>query len=193
VSLYLLSKFHYSIFLVIIGCTISSCVNDLDEIEKVTYNEKTPNEVIQDLDVIYLDSGKAKIEVISKITEIERKQESITKLKDKVQVNFYSSKGEIVSVLTALYGEINFSKGEMFVQDSVKLCNIKKKQSLETERLDWRQKDSLIYTSSKVTIKTPEAIFYGTGIKTKQDFTYYQFLKPKGKIDLKKSNLKLED
>jgi uncharacterized protein (DUF2344 family) len=83
VSLYLLSKFHYSIFLVIIGCTISSCVNDLDEIEKVTYNEKTPNEVIQDLDVIYLDSGKAKIEVISKITEIERKQESITKLKDK--------------------------------------------------------------------------------------------------------------
>lgn len=192
-SLYLLSKFHYSIFLVIIGCTISSCVNDLDEIEKVTYNEKTPNEVIQDLDVIYLDSGKAKIEVISKITEIERKQESITKLKDKVQVNFYSSKGEIVSVLTALYGEINFSKGEMFVQDSVKLCNIKKKQSLETERLDWRQKDSLIYTSSKVTIKTPEAILYGTGIKTKQDFTYYQFLKPKGKIDLKKSNLKLDE
>ena len=192
-SLYRLSKFHYSIFLVIIGCTISSCVNDLDEIEKVTYNEKTPNEVIQDLDVIYLDSGKAKIEVISKITEIERKQESITKLKDKVQVNFYSSKGEIVSVLTALYGEINFTKGEMFVQDSVKLYNIKKKQSLETERLDWRQKDSLIYTSSKVTIKTPEAILYGTGIKTKQDFTYYQFLKPKGKIDLKKSNLKLDE
>lgn len=192
-SLYLLSKFHYSIFLVIIGCAISSCVNDLDEIEKVTYNEKTPNEVIQDLDVIYLDSGKAKIEVISKITEIERKQESITKLKDKVQVNFYSSKGEIVSVLTALYGEINFTKGEMFVQDSVKLYNIKKKQSLETERLDWRQKDSLIYTLSKVTIKTPEAILYGTGIKTKQDFTYYQFLKPKGKIDLKKSNLKLDE
>ncbi len=173
--------------------SISSCVNDLDEIEKVTYNEKTPNEVIQDLDVIYLDSGKAKIEVISKITEIERKKESITKLKDKVQVNFYSSKGEIVSVLTALYGEINFTKGEMFVQDSVKLYNIKKKQSLETERLDWRQKDSLIYTLSKVTIKTPEAILYGTGIKTKQDFTYYQFLKPKGKIDLKKSNLKLDE
>jgi LPS export ABC transporter protein LptC len=193
VSLYRLSKFHYSIFLIIIGCTFSSCVNDLDEIEKVTYNEKTPNEVIQDLDVIYLDSGKAKIEVIAKITEIERNQESITKLKDKVQVNFYSSKGEIVSVLTALYGEINFTKGEMFVQDSVKLYNIKKKQSLETERLDWRQKDSLIYTTSKVTIKTPEAILYGTGIKTKQDFSYYQFLKPKGKIDLKKSNLKLDE
>lgn len=182
-----------SIPFLLIGACLSSCVNDLDEIEKVTYNEKTPNEVIQDLDVIYLDSGKAKIEVISKITEIERKQESITKLKDKVQVNFYSSKGEIVSVLTALYGEINFTKGEMFVQDSVKLYNIKRKQSLETERLDWREKDSLIYTTSKVTIKTPEAILYGTGIKTKQDFTYYQFLKPKGKIDLKKSKIKLDE
>jgi LPS export ABC transporter protein LptC len=191
VLLYPLNRFRLA--LLFVGVCLSSCVNDLDEIEKVTFNEKTPNEVIQDLDVIYLDSGKAKIEVISKITEIERNQESITKLKDKVQVNFYSSKGEIVSVLTALYGEINFTKGEMFVQDSVKLYNIKKKQSLETERLDWRQKDSLIYTASKVTIKTPEAILYGTGIKTKQDFTYYQFLKPKGKIDLKKSNLKLDD
>ena len=189
--LYPLSRFRLA--LLFVGVCLSSCVNDLDEIEKVTFNEKTPNEVIQDLDVIYLDSGKAKIEVISKITEIERNQESITKLKDKVQVNFYSSKGEIVSVLTALYGEINFTKGEMFVQDSVKLYNIKKKQSLETERLDWRQKDSLIYTTSKVTVKTPEAILYGTGIKTKQDFTYYQFLKPKGKIDLKKSNLKLDE
>lgn len=189
--LYQLNRFRLA--LLFVGVCLSSCVNDLDEIEKVTFNEKTPNEVIQDLDVIYLDSGKAKIEVISKITEIERNQESITKLKDKVQVNFYSSKGEIVSVLTALYGEINFTKGEMFVQDSVKLYNIKKKQSLETERLDWRQKDSLIYTTSKVTIKTPEAILYGTGIKTKQDFTYYQFLKPKGKIDLKKSNLKLDE
>jgi LPS export ABC transporter protein LptC len=191
VLLYPLSRFRFP--LLFVGVCLSSCVNDLDEIEKVTFNEKTPNEVIQDLDVIYLDSGKAKIEVISKITEIERNQESITKLKDKVQVNFYSSKGEIVSVLTALYGEINFTKGEMFVQDSVKLYNIKKKQSLETERLDWRQKDSLIYTTSKVTVKTPEAILYGTGIKTKQDFTYYQFLKPKGKIDLKKSNLKLDE
>ncbi len=189
--LYPLNRFRLA--LLFVGVCLSSCVNDLDEIEKVTFNEKTPNEVIQDLDVIYLDSGKAKIEVISKITEIERNQESITKLKDKVQVNFYSSKGEIVSVLTALYGEINFTKGEMFVQDSVKLYNIKKKQSLETERLDWRQNDSLIYTTSKVTVKTPEAILYGTGIKTKQDFTYYQFLKPKGKIDLKKSNLKLDE
>ena len=189
--LYQLNRFRLP--LLFVGVCLSSCVNDLDEIEKVTFNEKTPNEVIQDLDVIYLDSGKAKIEVISKITEIERNQESITKLKDKVQVNFYSSKGEIVSVLTALYGEINFTKGEMFVKDSVKLYNIKKKQSLETERLDWRQKDSLIYTTSKVTVKTPEAILYGTGIKTKQDFTYYQFLKPKGKIDLKKSNLKLDE
>jgi len=189
---FLLNKFSL-LFFTLILILFGSCVNDLEEIQKVTYDEKTPNEVIQDLDVIYLDSGLAKIQVISKITEIQRSPESITKLKDKVLINFYSNKGEIVSSLTAMYGEINFTKGEMYVQDSVKLYNIKKKQSLETERLNWRKKDSTIYTNSKVTIKTPEAILYGTGIKTKQDFTYYQFLKPKGKIDLKKSNIKVED
>jgi len=119
VLLYRLNK-PYLIITVLIGGVFSSCVNDLEEIQKVTYDEKAPNEVIQDLDVIYLDSGLAKIQVLSKITEIQRSPESITKLKDKVLVNFYSSKGEIVSTLTALYGEINFSKGEMYVQDSVK-------------------------------------------------------------------------
>lgn len=191
--LFQLNRSKLFFLVALVGGLFTSCVNDLDEIQKVTYDEKTPNEVIQDLDVMYLDSGLAKIQVISKITEIQRSPESITKLKDKILVNFYSSKGEIVSTLTALYGEINFTKGEMFVQDSVKLYNIKKKQSLETERLNWRKKDSMIYTNSKVTIRTPEAILFGTGIKTKQDFSYYQFLKPKGKIDLKKSNLKLED
>ena len=190
---YRLNRKIYLVSVILTGGVFSSCVNDLEEIQKVTYDEKAPNEVIQDLDVIYLDSGLAKIQVISKITEIQRTPESITKLKDKVLVNFYSNKGEIVSTLTALYGEINFTKGEMFVQDSVRLFNIKKKQSLETERLNWRKKDSLIFTNSKVTIKTPEAILYGTGVKTKQDFTYYQFLKPKGKIDLKKANIKVED
>ncbi len=184
---------NFLILFILIGGVFTSCVNDLEEIQKVTYDEKAPNEVIQDLDIIYLDSGLAKIQVISKITEIQRSPESITKLKDKVLVNFYSNNGEIVSTLTALYGEINFSKGEMFVQDSVKLYNIKKKQSLETERLHWRKKDSLIYTNDKVTIRTPEAILYGTGIKTKQDFSYYQFLKPKGKIDLKKAKIQVED
>ena len=69
------------------------------------------------------------------------------------------------------------------------LYNEAKKQRLETEELFWTQKDSTIYTEKAVIIRTPEALFFGEGVRTKQDFSTYEFLKPKGKIDLKKKEL----
>ena len=77
--------------------------------------------------MFYTDSGYARIEVYAGLAETYSKPESITKLKDGIKVNFFSSQGEIVSTLTALYGEVNFSKGLLFVKDSVRLVNLEKK------------------------------------------------------------------
>jgi len=163
-----------------------SCVNDLESIQKVTYDPKSPDEVTQNLHVFYTDSGYARVEVYAKLAETFSKPESTTKLKDGLKVNFFSANGEIVSTLTALYGEVNYSKGTMFVKDSVQLFNHKKKQRLETEALFWNQKDSSIFTTSGVIVRSPKGILFGDGIRTKQDFSYYEFLKPSGKFDMSK-------
>lgn len=157
-----------------------SCVNDLESIEKVTYDPKAPNEVTKNLYVFYTDSGYARVEVFAALAETYSKPESLTKLKDGIKVNFFSADGEIVSTLTALYGEINNTRGTMFVRDSVQLINHQKKQRLETEALFWNQKDSAIYTTSSVVVRSPKGILFGEGIRTQQDFTEYEFLKPSG-------------
>lgn len=167
-----------------------ACVNDIDTIKKVTYDPKSPDNVTQNLEVKYTDSGYAKIQVFAKLAETYTKPESIMKLKDGLKINFFSEKGEIVSQLTALYGEINYSKGFFFVKDSVQLYNFEKKQRLETEELNWNQKDSAIYSNKSVIVRTPGGILFGDGIRTKQDFSYYEFIKPKGKIDFDKENKK---
>jgi hypothetical protein len=51
-----------------------------------------------------------------------------------------------------------------------------------TEALYWNQKDSLIFTDKMVMIKSPKELLYGKGIKAKQDFSYYEFIEPQGKI-----------
>ncbi len=160
-----------------------SCVNDLESITKVTYDPKAPDEVAQNISVFYTDSGYAKIELKAKIAETYNRPEKITKLKDGLKVNFFSE-GKVVSTLSALYGEINFSKGVLFVRDSVQLYNYEKKQRLETEILYWNQKDSSIYSLSKVTVYSPKGVLFGDGIKTKQDFSTYEFLKPFGKFSI---------
>ncbi len=179
----------YSVYLLLILVLIS-CVNDIDTIKKVTYDPKSPDNVTQNLEVKYTDSGYAKIQLFAKLAETYTKPESIMKLKDGLRVNFFSDDGKIVSYLTALYGEINYTKGIMYVRDSVQLYNIEKQQRLETEELIWNQKDSLIYTNKSVIVRTKGGILFGDGIRTQQDFEFYEFIHPKGKINFDKEKSK---
>ncbi len=48
---------------------LSACVNDLETIQKITYDPKSPDEVTQNLHVLYVDSGFAKIELFANYAE----------------------------------------------------------------------------------------------------------------------------
>jgi LPS export ABC transporter protein LptC len=176
----------FILLIFLLSVTLSSCVNDLDTIRKITYKSSDPDDRTRDLVVLYTDSGYAKVQVFAKIAETYTKPQQVMKLKDGVKVNFFSDDGEIVSVLTALYGEIHQNDGTMFVRDSVVLFNKQKNQRLETEELHWNQKDSSIYTNKAVIIRKDNAILFGQGIKTKQDFTEYEFIQPRGSMDINK-------
>ncbi|TNE54377.1 MAG: LPS export ABC transporter periplasmic protein LptC [Bacteroidetes bacterium] len=162
-----------------------SCVNDLDSIKKISASANDPDERTRELRVLYSDSGKVQVEVYARLAETYSHPKPIVKLKDSIEVRFYNPNGNLVSVLTALYGEIDQQNGQMFVRDSVHLYNPIKKQRLETEELKWNQKDSTIFTNKDVAVRTEDAIFYGKGLKTRQDFSHYEFLKPLGKLKLK--------
>lgn len=179
------NRYTLPVFFLLLGF-LFSCVNDIDSIKKISYRPTDPDERTTNMHVLYSDSGYARVEVFAKLTETYTLPEPLIKLKDGIEVHFFNDQGEIVSKLTALYGEINQRKGTMFVRDSVQLFNSEKKQRLETEELHWNQKDSAIFTEKSVVVRTPDALFFGKGIRTKQDFSSYIFTKPQGKISLKK-------
>lgn len=171
-------------FLLLVGA-LSSCVNDLDSIKKITHRVGDPDERTSDLKVLYSDSGHVQIEVFARLAETYSVPKAIVKLKDSIEVKFFNRNGELVSRLTALYGEIDEKEGTMFVRDSVQLINYEKNQRLETEELHWNQKDSTIFTKKAVVVRTQDALFYGVGLNAKQDFSSYEFHKPKGKMTIK--------
>jgi LPS export ABC transporter protein LptC len=163
-----------------------SCVNDLDSVQKVTFSSKAPNESIKNLHVIISEEGYAQVEVFATLAETFQGKEHVTKLKDNLKVNFLDNNGQIVSTLSALQGEINYTRGTLLVKDSVRLFNYEKNQTLETEALFWNQRDSSIYSLSQVIIRTPKGKVIGSGVRTKQDFARYELLKPEGVIELEK-------
>lgn len=170
----------------IAGFLLYGCVNDMDTIQKVTYDPKAPSEVTENLEVLYNDSGYPQIRIFAALAETYTKPEHITKLTEGLKVEFFSEKGEIISTLTSLYGEINYVTGIVVVRDSVVLRNHAKKQTLETEELYWTQSDSTIFTNKNVIIKTEGkgVTGRGKGIRTTQTFSKYVFIKPEGKIQL---------
>lgn len=180
--------FLRSVFVVIFatGILFSSCVNDLDTIEKVTYDPSAPDEVTENLELIYTDSGYTELKLVAKIAETYMTPQHITKLKNGFQVDFYQGENKVSSTLTAQYGEINYATGIVTVRDSVVLKNHKKKRQLETETLYWNQNDSTIYTDKNVIVRTEGKGITGRGkgIKTTQDFSRYTILEPVGKFDL---------
>ena len=173
-------------FILVVALFGISCENELETIKKITFNAKSPDEITKNLKMIYSDSGYARVEIYAALAETYRTKESITKVKDSLRVNFFSESGEVISTLSARYGEINYKKGTILVRDSVRLYNYSKKQTLETEALFWNQKDSSIYSLSQVIIKSPKGIILGDGIRTNQSFSKYVLLKPSGRIELEK-------
>ena len=181
----MLPRRKYGLLLLLItGILAASCVNDLESIKKVTFRPDDPDEKTSNLELTYTDSGYAKVRLYAKLAESFSSPKSVIKFKDGVRVEFYNENGQIASILTALYGEINEEDGTMLVRDSVRLFNPNNKKRMETEVLYWNRADSTIYTDKMVMVRTPKSLLFGTGIRTKQDFSTYTFLKPQGQIDI---------
>lgn len=162
-----------------------SCVNDLDAIERVTYNEKAPDEVTKNIEILMTDSGYAQVRITAALAETYKTPKHITKLKDGLKVDFYTKDGKKSSTLTALYGEVNYSTGMMFVRDSVVLYNYEKEQTLETEELFYNQQDSSVFTNKYVVVKRKGKGITGSGrgITTRHSFQQYTITYPEGEVD----------
>jgi LPS export ABC transporter protein LptC len=166
---------------------MAACENDVALVQKISFEQDAPTETTKNLILTYAEAGYARVEIHAALAETYRGKEQITKIKDSLKVYFFNEEGSIVSTLSARYGQINYSTGELMVKDSVSLYNHQKKQKLETEALFWNQKDSSIFTKSPVIIRSPKGRLIGKGIRTKQDFSSYVLLEPIGSWQLDKN------
>ena len=164
--------------------TIVGCENDFETIRKITFKPNDPNERTRDLELVYTDSGYAQIQLRATLAETYYTPEKITKFKEGINVDFFTKKGIVSSTLSAYYGEL-LQNNQTVVRDSVKLCNINQQQCLYTQELHWNQETQAMYTDKLVRVVAKDGVFYGDGIRTTQDFKKYEFIRPRGTINLK--------
>ena len=76
---------------------LNSCENDIDAIERISFDAHSPDETTKNLKMIYAEDGYARVEIFAALAETFRGKEEINKIKDSLKVHFFNEKGEIVS------------------------------------------------------------------------------------------------
>ena len=179
-------KGYFVLTLIVFLGVMYSCVNDEGEVKRISDFEDAPDEQSQNLKMVYSDSGQTKFHLFAVISETFTKPEHITNFRNFLKVDFFDDNGIKVSTLTAKNGVYNHVDEVIFVEDSVRLYNYKKDQTLKTEMLTWNKKDSTIRTDYDVEVTSPKELLTGKGLLTKQDFSFFEILQPTGRLNVNK-------
>lgn len=180
----------YSIAGLALSLTLTSCgdyakknVAKMMKSDTMIYTQEARNVTID-----YSDSGLLKAKITApKLIGYKVDGNEIVKMPKGIVANFYNDSGAVESYLTAEYGISYQTKKITEVTRNVQLRN-NKGERLNTEKLVWDQRRQLIYTDKFVRITTNDEVLTGEGLESKQDFSNWHILKPRGRIKIKKDS-----
>lgn len=169
----------FSFFLLLQACSIVS-EKDLNRLKKY----KGPVSLTHNLNTLYSDSAKKKITMKAKLRE--EFQDGNQEFPEGILVEFYNEKQVKTTVLTAKTAFYFKEQNQYVARENVVVINLEKNDTLRTEELNWKpqatKKEEQLFTDKDVKITTPRETLLGTGLKAKQDFTWYKILIPKMKL-----------
>jgi LPS export ABC transporter protein LptC len=120
--------------------------------------------------VTFSDSGKTK--AILYYNHLIRFDQPAETHMDTIKVQFFSSLGQISSVLTANKGKVNDATNDLYAKDNVVAVN-DSGVTLKTQELMWRNKDKKIVSDKFVTIISPKEKIEGYGFESDQSLHNY--------------------
>lgn len=170
---------------------MSSCVNDLKKIDEIASQKNIGEEIGKNVEVLVSNDGVVRMKITATETIHHTEGKNYTEFPKGIKAYSYNLNGDIESSLTAKYAVLNEAGGEiqgMNAKNDVVVVNAKG-EKLNTEELDWNQKQKTISTPGFVKITTPEQIIYGKGLDAKEDFSQYTILHVTGKVKVNSDEL----
>ncbi len=140
-----------------------ACKNDMETISSLTVDESLPSETAKNIEMIYSDSGKIIIKLVTPLLNRYTNDDPYIEFPVGLQLLFYDSLMNVKSELTSNYGISWEKKKVMEVKDDVVITNYDKMETLNTEHVIWDQKKKKIYSNVFVKRTTPDGVLFGEG------------------------------
>ena len=168
---------------------LASCNHKAEEIKQLAETEsKMGVEQATNIEIMYADSAVLKAKIKAPLMErFANDANPYMEMKKGLKADFYDKDHNIESTLKANYG-ISYEVTKIIhLKKDVHIIN-SKGEELSSEELFWDQNKQKIYTEKYVTIKRMNAIIYGDGFESNENFTKYRILRPKGRVNIKKES-----
>ncbi|NNE27977.1 MAG: LPS export ABC transporter periplasmic protein LptC [Saprospiraceae bacterium] len=158
---------------------ISSCTNEMTDIERIIPDSNIKIEKARNIEMIYSDSGM--VRVIVKGPEMNRythQGESYDEFPAGLVVEFLDNYQRPKSWLEADYALRKDAESKIIVKENVVLYN-KRNEKLETDELVWDEIEEELYTNKLVKITQPALgdTSIGFGFRADQEFTRFEIKK----------------
>lgn len=165
--------------------TLAGCGKQEEEpvVKKTTYTGPTME--TENLLMIMSDSAKLRIRLTSALRQdFENGNQIYPK---GVKITFLDKDGQtIVNTIDGNYGLYEKAKNLYTLRGNVRVTNVPKQQTMNTEEAFYDQTKASIYTKKETEIRvtTPTEVLTGRGLTANQDFSRYSILTPTGVFTL---------
>lgn len=171
-----------SIRLILLLIIICSCTKEKQENSTYMINESKilPDQEISNFQVEFIDSNQVKARLTAeKAYVFEERKETI--LDSNVRIVFLSgSNSTRGTVLTSDSARIDDKTKNLYAYSNVNIWSDSTKTSLDTEILEWNEKDQKLYSTEYVVIDSPEERIEGYGFESDQFLHNYKIFKVSG-------------
>jgi len=156
-------------------------------ITSLTIDENAPIETASDIELIYSDSGKLVVKLVT--PKLNRYLEETPHLEfpEGLELHFYDSAMNVKTTLTADYGVSWEETRIMEVKNDVVINNFDKNETLNTEHIIWDRKQQKIYSNVFVKRTTPDGVLYGDGFDADENLKSYSLRNPRGMFTIEEN------
>jgi LPS export ABC transporter protein LptC len=174
----------------VLAITISSCENNLEVVKSFSKAENVPDMNGTNTEIIYSDSAKVKVRIVSTELEAYRHvKEPYLKFPKGLHVYFYNDSLKVNAEVSAKFAVYQENKKLWEADNDVVVVN-KKGEKLNTEQLFWDENKQIIYSGKYCRITTPDSLQHSGehGMEAKQDFSEWKLLGASGTVPIRVKN-----
>lgn len=158
--------------------------NELEKVLEFSDYDSPPLRSTINAFYTYTDSGIVKNTLkAGQVDQYQTADSSYSRISKGFELTFYDANAEFDGRLTAKNGYISGDNSTMIARDSVIFEN-RQNETLHTEELYWFQDSAKVYTDKFVTIERTDAVIYGKGLTSNQNFTNYVITDVTGVINI---------